>query len=270
MLARAAAAESGARLFILSPSNVVSDRMGVSEKTVGNAFRMAMSVPPALIFIDEFDSLFPSRELIDPGQLGGSLVSTICVAFDELKRWMRHRQQERDGDTSDKLGVVVLAASNRPDALDRALLQYGRFDYSLRINLPDKADRREQFGILLADAYARHAQWTVRLAPNDLEWLVERTVMSNLFVCRMQDILSRRADFLELILSVALPHVADSQSELQANLVTNAKQVAVDDGSSGLLREHFESAFRVSLTLHEEIESERRRCKVCRKTWFKC
>lgn len=179
MLARAAAAESGARLFILSPSNVVSDRMGVSEKAVGNTFRMAMSAPPALIFIDEFDSLFPSREIIEPGQLGGSLVSTICVAFDELKRWMRHRQQERDGDTSDRLGVVVLAASNRPDALDPALLQYGRFDYSLRVNLPDKADRREHFGILLTDAYARHSQWTIRLSPDDLEWLVERTVRSD-------------------------------------------------------------------------------------------
>ncbi|KAJ8609484.1 hypothetical protein CTAYLR_005436 [Chrysophaeum taylorii] len=158
MLARAAAAESKARLLVLSPPTVVSDRVGVSERIVARAFETALAAPPAIIFIDEFDALFPSRDLVDPGQLGGSLVATLCVAFDDLKR--------RRGPPTSDLGVVILAASNRPDAVDPALLQYGRFDYAIRVPLPDRSDRLEHFSMLLREDNR----------DDDLvEWLADRT-----------------------------------------------------------------------------------------------
>lgn len=148
MLVRAAATEADATLFELTPANVVSSKMGESEKVVGNVFRTAMARAPALVFIDEFDTLFPKRSSSD-GKVGSSLVTTLCVCFDDLGAWKRDRaeaakQAVEDGDDAgDKrgLGVVVLAACNRPNAVDPALLQYGRFDYEIQVPLPDEADR---------------------------------------------------------------------------------------------------------------------------------
>lgn len=222
LLARAAAVESEARLFILTPSNVVSDRMGVSEKIVADTFKAASASTPSLIFIDEFDSLFPSRLAVDPGQLGGSLVSTLCVAFDDLRQ--RQSRATRNEESHDRLGVVVLAASNRPDAIDPALLQHGRFDFAIRIDLPDDEDRREHIQLLFRKGGSP-------LDDGIEEWLVKRTR-------------------------------GFSGADI-ASLFNNACQATLTKDDNGhyegerrpLRGDHFETAFAVTRTLQEEMDA---------------
>lgn len=222
LLARAAAAESGARLFVLKPSNVVSDRMGVSEKILASTLEAAGAAPPSLVFIDEFDSLFPSRDTADPAKLGSSLVSTLCVALDRLRRT--------------KARVVVIAASNRPDALDRALLQYGRFDYVVKVGLPDLQDRRHHLEILV-NKTAAHA-----LDASDLEFLAQTTHgFSGADIVRPRRTKRRMSDWFP-----------------QAYLFANASHAAHDEASL-LERRHFEDALATSSTLDELLDVEDRR-----------
>ena len=148
MLVRAAATEADATLFELTPANVVSAKMGESERVVSSVFKAAMRHAPALVFIDEFDTLFPRRDTAE-GKVGASLVTGLCVNFDDLGRWKKERRASDEH--ADRLGVVVLAACNRPKAVDRALLQYGRFDYEIAVALPDLDDRRELVENLAGD-----------------------------------------------------------------------------------------------------------------------
>ena len=148
MLVRAAATEADATLFELTPANVVSAKMGESERVVASVFKAAMRHAPALVFIDEFDTLFPRRDTAE-GKVGASLVTCLCVSFDDLGRWKKERRESDEH--ADRLGVVVLAACNRPKAVDRALLQYGRFDYEIAVALPDLDDRRELVENLAGD-----------------------------------------------------------------------------------------------------------------------
>ncbi|KAJ1451823.1 P-loop containing nucleoside triphosphate hydrolase protein, partial [Pelagophyceae sp. CCMP2097] len=144
LLARATAAEAGAAFYELTPANVVSALVGASERAVSRAFRAAKRTAPSIIFIDEFDSLFPARSGAE-GKVGASLVTSLVVALDDLARWRAARGV-------DDAGVVVLAASNRPGALDQALIQHGRFDFEIHVQLPDRADRCEHVDLLLLKA----------------------------------------------------------------------------------------------------------------------
>jgi cell division protease FtsH len=128
LLARAVAGEAGVPFFSMSASEFVEMIVGVGAARVRDLFRQARQHAPAIIFIDELDSIGRAR-----GQfaMGGA---------SEQEQTLNQILTEMDGFSS-REGIIVLAATNQPDVLDRALLRPGRFDRRVVVNLPDKTGR---------------------------------------------------------------------------------------------------------------------------------
>ncbi len=128
LLARAIAGEAGVPFFSMSASEFVEMIVGVGAARVRDLFTQARAAAPAIIFIDELDSIGRAR-----GQFAFGGAS-------EQEQTLNQILTEMDGFSS-KEGIIVLAATNQPDVLDKALLRPGRFDRRVVINLPDKAGR---------------------------------------------------------------------------------------------------------------------------------
>jgi len=129
LLARAVAGEAHVPFLSISGSSFVEMFVGVGAARVRDLFQQARTRAPAIIFIDEIDALGARR---DHGGFPGS---------DEREQTLNQLLAEMDG-FDDVGGVVVLAATNRPDALDPALRRPGRFDREVTVPLPDRAERR--------------------------------------------------------------------------------------------------------------------------------
>lgn len=130
LLARATAGEAGVSFFSISGSEFVEMFVGVGASRVRDLFKMAKAASPSIIFIDEIDAVGRSRGV---GMGGGN---------DEREQTLNQILVEMDGfEPTDK--VIVMAATNRPDVLDTAILRPGRFDRRVMIDSPDRADREE-------------------------------------------------------------------------------------------------------------------------------
>ena len=128
LLARAVAGEAGVAFFSISGSEFVEMFVGVGASRVRDLFKMAKQMAPAIIFVDEIDAVGRVR---GAGMGGGN---------DEREQTLNQILTEMDGfEPNEK--VIVMAATNRPDVLDPALLRPGRFDRRVVIDLPDRADR---------------------------------------------------------------------------------------------------------------------------------
>lgn len=128
LLARAVAGEAGVPFFHLSGSEFVEMFVGVGASRVRDLFKMAKKAAPAIIFVDEIDAIGRTRG----GGFGGG--------NDEREQTLNQILVEMDGfEPNDK--VIVMAATNRPDVLDPALIRPGRFDRKVVLDLPDRADR---------------------------------------------------------------------------------------------------------------------------------
>jgi len=130
LLARAVAGEAGVPFFSMSGSEFVEMIVGVGAARVRDLFRLARESAPAIVFIDELDSIGRARGLVS---IGGS---------SEQEQTLNQILTEMDGFSS-REGIIVLAATNQPDILDRALLRPGRFDRRVVVNLPDRKGREE-------------------------------------------------------------------------------------------------------------------------------
>ena len=129
LLAKAVAGEAGVPFFSMSAAEFVEMIVGVGAARVRDLFKQARESAPAIIFIDEIDAIGRARGGITLG--GGS---------SEQEQTLQQILTEMDG-FSGREGIIVLAATNQPDVLDRALLRPGRFDRRVVVNLPDKVGR---------------------------------------------------------------------------------------------------------------------------------
>jgi cell division protease FtsH len=131
LLARAVAGEARVPFFSISASEFIEAIVGVGASRVRDLFEQAKKVAPAIVFIDELDSIGRSRG--GAQSFGGN---------DEREQTLNQILTEMDGFTGTE-GVVVLAATNRPEILDAALLRPGRFDRRVTVNPPDLTGRRQ-------------------------------------------------------------------------------------------------------------------------------
>jgi len=154
MLAKAVAGESGVPFFSISGSEFVEMFVGMGAARVRDLFEQAKQKAPCIIFIDELDALGKARGF---GAVGG---------HDEREQTLNQLLVEMDGfDT--KVGVILMAATNRPEILDPALLRPGRFDRHILVDRPDKVGRKEILKVHMKK---------VKVAPNvDLELLANMT-----------------------------------------------------------------------------------------------
>ena len=137
LLAKAVAGEAAVPFFSLSGSDFVEMFVGVGAARVRDLFKQAKEKAPCIIFIDEIDAVGRSR---GKGQMPGS--------NDERENTLNSLLVEMDGFATDS-GVIILAATNRPDVLDTALLRPGRFDRQIRIDKPDIVGREAIFKVHL-------------------------------------------------------------------------------------------------------------------------
>ncbi len=132
LLARAVAGEAGVPFFSISGSEFVEMFVGVGAARVRDLFEQARQTAPAIVFIDELDALGRARGTFMPG--GGG--------HDEKEQTLNQLLSEMDGFDASS-GVVLLAATNRPEVLDPALLRAGRFDRQVLVDRPDKKGRAD-------------------------------------------------------------------------------------------------------------------------------
>jgi len=128
LLARAVAGEAGVAFFSISGSEFVEMFVGVGAARVRDLFEQARKAAPCIIFIDELDAVGRSRS---PGAFGG---------YDEKEQTLHQLLAELDG-FDPSVGVILLAATNRPEILDSALLRAGRFDRQVLVDRPDRGGR---------------------------------------------------------------------------------------------------------------------------------
>merc|ERR1711935_1053954 len=131
LIARAVANETGAFFFLINGPEIMSKMAGESESNLRKAFEEAEKNAPAIIFIDEIDSIAPKRDKTN-GEVERRIVSQMLTLMDGLKQ---------------RASVVVIGATNRPNAIDAALRRFGRFDREIDIGVPDENGRLEVFRI---------------------------------------------------------------------------------------------------------------------------
>ncbi|CKO27070.1 cell division protein FtsH [Mycobacterium tuberculosis] len=155
LLARAVAGEAGVPFFTISGSDFVEMFVGVGASRVRDLFEQAKQNSPCIIFVDEIDAVGRQRG----AGLGGG--------HDEREQTLNQLLVEMDG-FGDRAGVILIAATNRPDILDPALLRPGRFDRQIPVSNPDLAGRRAVLRV--------HSRGKPMAADADLDGLAKRTV----------------------------------------------------------------------------------------------
>ena len=199
LLAKAVAGEAGVPFYSISGSDFVEMFVGVGAGRVRDMFRKAKASAPCLIFIDEIDAVGRQR---GAGLGGGN---------DEREQTLNQLLVEMDG-FSDNAGIIVMAATNRDDVLDPALLRAGRFDRQITVSLPDKKGREEIFKV-----HARNKQIDSNV---DFAQLAKRTV--GFSGADIENIMNEAA-----ILAVRLKHdkitVADIDEAIDRRIAGPAK-----------------------------------------------
>ena len=203
-LAKALASESGVNFISVKGPQILSRFIGESEKGVRELFRMAKQASPCILFLDEIDSLTPRRS--NDGS-GSGVIERVIGQF----------LTEMDG-IEDLKGVIVLAATNRIDLIDPALLRSGRFDLIFELPLPDVQTREKIFEI-----HTRDKPLCIKVNLKDLAQKTENLTGSDIgFICRKAAMLAIRT------------------------LIENSYAKSVDEtGEISILASHFEQAIEL-------------------------
>jgi len=173
-LAKALASESGVNFISVKGPQILSRYIGESEKGVRELFRLAKQASPCILFLDEIDSLTPRR---NADSSGSGVIERVIGQF----------LTEMDG-IEDLNGVIVLAATNRIDLIDTALLRSGRFDLIFELPLPDEKTRKKIFQI-----HTRNKPLGKKINLNKLSIKTEGLTGSDIeFICRKAAMLGIR------------------------------------------------------------------------------
>ena len=214
MIAKAVANETNAHFTSINGPEIISKYYGESEKQLREIFDEAASNAPAIIFVDELDSIAPKREDVS-GEVERRVVAQLLTLMDGM--------QGRDN-------VVVIGATNRPDAIDQALRRPGRFDRELEIGVPDKNGRREIVNI--------HTRGMPIADDFDMDWILE-----NSYGFVGADIMSLTREAAMKALRRYLPEIDLDQDEIPPEVLEkmevqmNDFKIAIRDIEPSALRE---------------------------------
>lgn len=204
LLAKAVATESQANFISIKGPQLISKWVGESEKGVREVFKKAKQSSPCILFLDELDSLAPSRSTSSDSHVSERVISQLLTEMDGIE---------------DMSGVIVLAATNRLDLIDPALLRPGRFDLLLEMPVPDESARFEIFKIHTARKpinndidLLRLAQMTEGCVGADIEFICKRASM-----LAIRDFIQRNEekDFTKIKICLSHFQVAMEQNSIQ-------------------------------------------------------
>jgi transitional endoplasmic reticulum ATPase len=169
MLAKAVATESGVNFISVKGPSLVSKFVGESERGLRDVFRIAKQASPTILFFDELDAIVPKRSASSDGHATERLVTQFLTEMDGIEELK---------------GVLVLAATNRLDVLDPAIIRSGRFDLLLELPKPDEQTRQSIFKVhtkgkpLAADVtFAELAAKTNNMVGSDIEFICRKAAM---------------------------------------------------------------------------------------------
>ena len=213
LLAKATAGEAGVPFLSVSGSEFVEMFVGVGASRVRDLFKTAREMAPLIIFVDEIDAIGKER---GNGRLGGN---------DERENTLNQLLVEMDGfDTTDH--VVVLAGTNRPDILDKALLRPGRFDRHISIDIPDVEGRKQIFKVHLNKIKLKAIE-DIDIKQKDIDF------------AKYQDLKSNTLNQLAGRLAALTPGFAGADI---ANCVNEGALIAAREESNSVDIHHFEQA----------------------------
>ena len=201
LLAKAVATESEANFIAVKGPEFLNKWVGESEKAVRETFRKARQASPCVIFMDEIDSIAPERGTGGDSNVTERVISQMLTEMDGLEALNN---------------VVVIAATNRPDIMDPALLRPGRFDKSIYIGPPDKESRQKIFGIhtskkpLDADVdLAKLAEMTEGCTGADISAICNEAVM-----CAVRELVRNSKDPQNVDASECKVHMKDFEAAI--------------------------------------------------------
>ena len=217
MIAKAVANEAGANFISIKGPEVFSKWVGESEKRIREVFRRARQVAPSIIFIDEIDSIAPRRGMHSGSHVTEQVVSQMLTEMSGLE---------------DLTGVVVLAATNRPDMMDPALLRPGRFDKMIYVPAPDEKTREEILKVHTKDMPTRVdmkklSEKTDRYSGADLEALAREAAM----IALREDIESKdvKKEHFENALKKVKPSITADIFKKYKKLVEEMKETKLEE-----------------------------------------
>lgn len=221
LLAKAVANESGSNFISVKGPELLSMWVGESEKHVRDIFRRAKQVAPSIIFFDEIDALVPRRGDATDSHVTERVVSQLLAEISGLE------------DLND---VVVVAATNRPDIVDPALLRPGRFDRQLLVPTPDEKTREEILNVhtryMPLDSgvdIKKLARDTAGFSGADLESLVKEAAMSAMRK-NIKAVFVTKKDF-DSAMKEIKPSVTEEMNEFYENLIKKKKARLIEETS---------------------------------------
>jgi transitional endoplasmic reticulum ATPase len=200
LIAKAVATESEANFISVKGPEILSKWVGESEKAIREVFRKARLAAPSIVFFDEIDSLTPVRGMSSDSNVTERVISQLLTELDGL-------EELKD--------IIVIAATNRPDIVDPALLRPGRFDRLISVNPPDQKGRLEIFKI-----YTRDMPLASDVSLKELASTTEGFVGSDIeALCREAGMIALREDF--DVESVSMNHFNEALDKIHPTVTAD-------------------------------------------------